>query len=430
MNKNIVVLGSQWGDEGKGKIVDFLTDKVEAVVRFQGGNNAGHTIKVGNNITKLRILPSGILHEHVKNFIANGVVICVEQLVNEIRELSDKGIFVKKNLKISEACPLVLPVHIALDKVRESFLNNNEIGTTKNGIGPAYEDKVARRAIRIGDLRDEFSLKEKLSKLLHLHNFLLEKYYKHCEIFDVDEILENLMSHKDIILPLLTDVSSDLMEIKNKKGKIIFEGAQGTLLDVDHGTYPFVTSSNTVSGTVSSGAGFGPCYIDAVIGVAKVYTTRVGKGAYPTELFNKTGDHLAKKGSEIGTVTGRKRRTGWLDLVALRRAIDINSITSFCLTKLDILDGLSTIKICIAYELDGKEMSYPPYDNARYLQCKPIYREFSGWNTGATYNIKNYNALPENAKIYISFIENFLNIPISIISTGPERSQNIILRSI
>lgn len=429
MNHNIVILGSQWGDEGKGKVVDFLTDKSDAVVRFQGGHNAGHTLVIDDEVTKLRLIPSGILHAGVKSFIANGVVVSLEALRMEIDELISRGVPVFERLRISEACPLVLPVHVALDEARELALGDQKIGTTKRGISPAYEDKVARRAIRIGDLLHPSELKEKLDKLLHLHNFMLKHYYKVDLHFDLIETYDMLMNYGKTILPMITDVSAELNDIRLNKGKIIFEGAQGTLLDIDHGTYPFVTSSNTISGTVASGAGFGPCYIDSVIGVTKAYTTRVGSGAYPTELFDDTGQHLRMKGCEFGTVTGRERRTGWLDLVALRRAIEINSITSLCLTKLDVLDGLKKIKVCISYELNGKEIFYPPYDNLDYIHCKAIYKTLTGWSE-ETFGQTCYKNLPEAACNYIKFIEQKLNVPIDIISTGPERNQNIIVKNV
>lgn len=429
MNHNIVILGSQWGDEGKGKFVDFLTDKADAVVRFQGGHNAGHTLVINGEVTKLCLIPSGILHHGVISFIGNGVVVSLDALHAEMSELVLRGVPVFERLRISEACPLVLPVHVALDEAREAALGDNKIGTTKRGIGPAYEDKIARRALRIGDLAHPQKLKSKLQSLLDLHNFIFKNYYKVDVYFDVDETYAALLSYAKKILPMIADVSAELNAIRLKKGKIIFEGAQGTLLDIDHGTYPFVTSSNTISGTVASGAGFGPCYIDAVVGITKAYTTRVGSGAYPTELFGETGEYLGVKGCEFGTVTRRKRRTGWLDLVALRRAIEINSITLICLTKLDVLDGLKEIKVCVAYELDDKEVSYPPYDNADYVRCKPIYKTFKGWSE-ETFNQTNYNKLPKAAHDYVRFIEQTLNIPIDIISTGPERNQNIIIKNI
>lgn len=429
MNHNIVILGGQWGDEGKGKIVDFLTKKADAVVRFQGGHNAGHTLVINDEVTKLRLIPSGILHHNVTSFIGNGVVVSLEALIVEMDELSARGIPVCERLKISEACPLVLPVHVALDEAEESALKEKKIGTTKRGIGPAYSDKIARRAIRLGDLRYPQRLKEKLNRLLDFHNFTLKHYYHRDVEFSLEQCYQDLRRFAARVLPMIDDVSAALNAIRQNRGKVIFEGAQGTLLDIDHGTYPFVTSSNTISGTVASGAGFGPCYIDAVLGVIKAYTTRVGSGAYPTEVFDKVAEHLGKKGAEFGTITGRKRRVGWLDLVALRRAIEINSITSLCLTKLDVLDGLEEIKVCTAYELDGQQIDYPPYDNEDYLRCRPIYQTLSGWQA-PSFDQRAYDDLPEAARCYIRFIEDRLKVPVDLVSTGPERHQNIIIKQV
>ncbi|MFZ9036293.1 MAG: adenylosuccinate synthase [Francisellaceae bacterium] len=429
MNHNIVILGSQWGDEGKGKIVDLLTDKADAVVRFQGGHNAGHTLVIDGEVTKLRLIPSGILHEGVKSYIGNGVVVSLEALIAEMNELKNRGVPVQKRLRISEASPVVLPVHVALDEVREAKLGDKKIGTTKRGIGPAYEDKVARRAIRIGDLAHPQKLKQKLAALLDIHNFSLKHYYKSHYYFDLEAMYQTLLNYADIILPMISDVSAELNQIRSRGGKIIFEGAQGTLLDIDHGTYPYVTSSNTISGTVASGAGFGPCYIDAVIGITKAYTTRVGSGAYPTELNDDIGEYLGVKGHEFGTVTGRKRRTGWLDLVALKRAIEINSITSLCVTKLDVLDELAEIKICVAYELDGNVVDYPPYDNEDYLRCKPVYEILPGWQS-QTFGLTAFDKLPAEAQNYIRFIEHKTAVAIDMISTGPERHQNVVVKPV
>ena len=428
MRNSIVILGSQWGDEGKGKIVDLLTDKAKAVVRFQGGHNAGHTLVIKGEVTKLRLIPSGILHEGVKSLIGNGVVLSLDALIGEMNELEEKGVPVKERLQISQACPLVFPVHVLLDEAREKKLGDSKIGTTKRGIGPAYEDKVARRAIRLGDLKYPKRLKEKLERQLEYHNYVLKNYY-HTDGVDIDEAYNTLLKHAEIVLPMMSDVSATLNELRKNKENIIFEGAQGTLLDVDHGTYPFVTSSNTTAGTVGSGAGFGPKYIDYILGITKAYTTRVGSGAYPTELECEIGKHLAIKGHEVGTVTGRARRTGWLDLVALRRSIDINSITALCLTKIDVLDGLSEIKVCTAYELDGEICDYPPYDSEDYARCKPVYETLSGWS-GKTYDVTEYNDLPIAAREYVKFIEDKMGIPVDIISTGPERNQNVIIKNI
>jgi adenylosuccinate synthase len=428
MNKNIVILGSQWGDEGKGKIVDFLTDQVDAVVRFQGGHNAGHTLVINGEVTKLRLIPSGILHSGVKSYIANGVVVSLEALIQEMEELESRGVPVSERLRISEACPIVLPVHVLLDEAREDKLGKNKIGTTKRGIGPAYEDKVARRAIRIGDFRNLDRLKQKLFDLLDHHNFILREYFG-VDGVDAQACFDKLLKLSQKVMPLIDDVSASLHKLRRENKKIIFEGAQGTLLDIDHGTYPYVTSSNTTSGTVGAGAGFGPCYIDYILGITKAYTTRVGSGAYPTELGCSIGEHIGVKGKEFGTVTGRKRRTGWIDLVALRRSIEINSITALCITKLDVLDEVDEIKICTHYELDGVKRDYPPYDSSDYARCKPVYVSMKGWNTNI-YGETNYNKLPIEAQEYVSYIEKMTETPVDIISTGPERNQNIIMKSI
>ncbi len=426
MNKNIVILGSQWGDEGKGKIVDLLTDQADAVVRFQGGHNAGHTLVIKGEVTKLRLIPSGILHEGVQNFIGNGVVVSLEALVEEMSELESRGVPVSERLRISEACPLVLPIHVLLDEARETQLGDNKIGTTKRGIGPAYEDKVARRAVRIGDLKNIERFKGKLERLLEYHNFVLKEYFK-TDGIDLEECFASTMKLAQKILPLIDDVSASLHVIRKAGKRIIFEGAQGTLLDIDHGTYPFVTSSNTTGGTVGAGAGFGPCYLDYILGITKAYTTRVGSGAYPTELDNEIGEHLGVKGHEFGTNSGRKRRTGWLDLVALRRSIEINSITALCITKIDVMDELKEVKLCTHYELDGERRDYPPYDSDDYARCKPVYVTMPGWQS-ETFGTTEYDKLPENAKAYVAFIEKEMGISADIISTGPERNQNVIIK--
>lgn len=424
MRNSIVILGSQWGDEGKGKIVDWLTDQASAVVRFQGGHNAGHTLVINDEVTKLRLIPSGILHHGVVSMIGNGVVLSLDALITEMEELEAKGVPVTERLRISQACPLVCPVHVLLDEAREKKLGKAKIGTTKRGIGPAYEDKVARRAIRLSDLRYPERLREKLYRQLDYHNFVLKHYFD-TDGVDIEQCYETLLSQAEKVLPMVADVSANLIELNKHQQKIIFEGAQGTLLDVDHGTYPFVTSSNTTAGTVGSGAGFGPRYLDYVLGVTKAYTTRVGSGAYPTELEDAVGQHLAEKGREIGTVTGRSRRTGWLDLVALRRSVDINSISALCLTKIDVLDGLEEIKICVAYDLDGRRCDYPPYDSEDYARCQPIYETLPGWSD-STYDVRSFDALPADAQAYVQFIEKQMEIPVDIVSTGPERQQNVV----
>jgi adenylosuccinate synthase len=427
VNKNIVILGSQWGDEGKGKIVDLLTDQADAVVRFQGGHNAGHTLVIKGEVTKLSLIPSGILHEGVQSFIGNGVVVSLQALTKEMRMLEERGVPVSERLLISEACPLVLPVHVLIDEAREAQLGKDKIGTTKRGIGPAYEDKIARRAIRIGDLKNPDRFKAKLTRLLEYHNFVLKEYFG-VKGVDIVDCYEETLSLAQKITPLIDDVSASLNALRKAGKRIIFEGAQGTLLDVDHGTYPFVTSSNTTGGTVGAGAGFGPCYLDYILGITKAYTTRVGSGAYPTELDNEIGIHLGEKGHEFGTITGRKRRTGWLDLVALRRSIEINSITALCITKIDVMDELAEIKVCTHYELDGVKRDYPPYDSDDYDRCEPVYVTLPGWKS-ETFGTTEYNELPENAQKYIKFIEAQMGVSADIISTGPERNQNVIVNA-
>ena len=427
MSKHIVVLGSQWGDEGKGKIVDLLTEHADAVVRFQGGHNAGHTLVIGENKIVIRLLPSGIMRDKVQCFIGNGVVVSIEDLLQEIDALAQRGISVEGRLSISAACPLILPSHIALDKAREQALGNNKLGTTGRGVGPAYEGKVSRRAIRLGDLLDQQQFAVKLQHILEYHNFLLTDYY-HVKALDYQQILVKILSFADRVKPYITDVVGQLTKLREAGKRILFEGAQGTLLDVDHGTYPFVTSSNTTAGAAATGSGFGPLYLDYILGIAKVYTTRVGSGPFPTELFDDIGAGLAKRGHEFGSVTGRPRRCGWLDIVALKRAIDINSISGLCLTKIDVLDGLSEIKLCVGYELNGESVVCLPSDANQANACQPIYQSMPGWQT-STLGIRDKQALPEAALNYIKHIEQLVNVPVDIISTGPERNETIILRN-
>lgn len=429
MAKNIVVVGTQWGDEGKGKIVDLLTSNAQAVVRYQGGHNAGHTLKINNEKTILRLIPSGILHESVNCYIANGVVISPEALLTEIKELEAKGINVRKHLKISTACPLILPSHIALDKAREAHKKGNAIGTTGRGIGPAYEDKVARRALKINDLlcKDRFSTK--LAELLDYHNFLLTHYYAEKAI-DKNDILDMFDKWSDEIKPMIVDTVSLLHEHRRRNDVILFEGAQGVYLDVDHGTYPFVTSSNTCIGSVTNGSGFGPRYIDYVLGITKAYTTRVGAGPFPTELFDGIGRHLSEKGNEFGSVTGRARRCGWFDAVLLKRSIELNSITGICLTKLDVLDNLDTIKIATAYKTQtGEIINYPPQASEDYVGLEPVYEELPGWHE-STENVTSLDDLPSNAKKYIKRLEELLEIKVVMLSTGPERNATVHIENI
>jgi len=411
MSKNIVVLGSQWGDEGKGKIVDLLTENVAGVVRFQGGHNAGHTLVIKGKKTILHLIPSGIMHPKVQCFIGNGVVLSPSVLVQEIKELEKQGISVIERLHISKACSLVLPFHELLDKAREQNLGKTAIGTTGRGIGPAYEDKVARRGLRAHDLLDPEQLAAKLETLAEYHNFILENYYG-TEPLSAKQVLDELLAAAKRINPLLADVSDLLAEYHQHNKNLLFEGAQGTLLDIDLGTYPYVTSSNTTAGSAATGTGFGPLYFDYILGVAKAYTTRVGGGPFPTELTDATGRSICERGQEFGATTGRPRRCGWFDAVAMRRSVQINSITGLCITKLDVLDGLETVRICIDYKND-----------------KPVYEDHPGWSE-STFGLKDFAQLPTNAKNYLKRIEALLATPIAIISTGPERSETIFLQQI
>ena len=403
MSDNTLILGLQWGDEGKGKIVDNLSESTDAVCRFQGGHNAGHTIKVNGEKTVLHLIPSGILHKNAKCLIGNGVVLALDALDKEINELKEKNVDFKDRFFVSSACSLILPSHISIDKVRDK---KESIGTTGRGIGPAYEDKVGRRAVRFGDLGNETLLKNKIELLVSYHNRILVGIHGH-EPHDIEEIFNEVIKYKHLYDSYCAD-SQDLMYEWIKANKsILFEGAQGTLLDIDHGTYPYVTSSSTTAGGVSTGLGVGPKFIDKIIGISKAYTTRVGEGPFITELFDENGDHLAKKGNEFGATTGRARRCGWLDLVALKKAIFTNSVTDLCITKLDVMDELKEILVCNAYKDD-----------------EPVYKVFEGWLT-STEGITKYSELPDNAKKYIEYIENFTECNASIISTGPSRNQTI-----
>ncbi len=429
MAKNIVVVGTQWGDEGKGKIVDLLTSNAQAVVRYQGGHNAGHTLKINNEKTILRLIPSGILHESVNCYIGNGVVVSPEALLTEINELESKGVKVRNRLKISSACPLILPSHIALDKAREAHKKGKAIGTTGRGIGPAYEDKIARRALKINDLLCKERFTSKLTELLEYHNFLLKNYYAQ-EPIDIKHVLDMFDGWAKQIGPMIADTVSLIHEHRRRGDVMLFEGAQGVYLDVDHGTYPFVTSSNTCIGSVTNGSGLGPKYIDYVLGITKAYTTRVGAGPFPTELFDKVGQHLSEKGNEFGSVTGRARRCGWFDAVLLKRSIELNSITGICLTKLDVLDTLDTIRIATAYKTkEGKTISYPPQAAEDYEGLEPIYEELPGWQE-STENLTSFEQLPTNAKKYIKRLEELLEVKIAMLSTGPERNATVHIENI
>jgi len=427
MSKNVVVLGSQWGDEGKGKIVDLLTDRAAAVVRFQGGHNAGHTLVIGDEKTVLHLIPSGILRDNVMCLIGNGVVLSPSAMFEELDALEARGIPASKRIGISEACPLILPYHIALDQAREVARGKSAIGTTGRGIGPCYEDKVSRRGIRLADLKDEAKFREKLAGVMEYHNFSLKNYFKFDEV-DYQTVLDEVLSYRERLLSLIVDVPA-MLDTYRKQGKsIMFEGAQGTLLDIDQGTYPFVTSSNTTAGGACTGSGIGPKDLDYVLGITKAYTTRVGAGPFPTELSedDSVGNHLGTKGHEFGATTGRRRRCGWFDGVALRRAAQINSLTGLCITKLDVLDGLDTIKLCTSYKYQGEVLEMPPLGADAIELCEPVYEEMPGW-TESTDGARSLDQLPENARNYLNRMQEVVGVPIDIVSTGPERDETIIL---
>ena len=427
MGKNVGVLGTQWGDEGKGKVVDLLTERAQYVVRYQGGHNAGHTLVINGEKTVLHLIPSGILRENVTSIIGNGVVLAPDALMKEMGELEARGIPVRERLLLSEACPLILPYHVALDNAREKARGAKAIGTTGRGIGPAYEDKVARRGLRVSDLFNKETFAVKLKEIVDYHNFQLVNYYK-VEAVDYQATLDYVLSIADILTAMVVDVS-ELLDGARKRGDLImFEGAQGTLLDIDHGTYPYVTSSNTTAGGVATGSGIGPRYVDYVLGIVKAYSTRVGAGPFPTELFDETGEYLCKQGNEFGATTGRRRRTGWLDAVAVRRAVQINSLSGFCLTKLDVLDGLKEVKICVGYRMpDGREMTTTPLAAEGWEGIEPIYESMPGWSD-TTFGVKEHSKLPQAALDYIKRIEELTGVPVDIISTGPDRSETMILR--
>lgn len=427
MGKHVVILGSQWGDEGKGKVVDLLMNHASVVVRFQGGHNAGHTLMINGEKTILRLIPSGILHANVQCFIGNGVVLSPTALLQEMGELERRGIPVTERLRVSEACVLLLPYHVALDQAREKAKGKSAIGTTGRGIGPAYEDKVARRALHFGDLFDEKRFSTKLEEVLEYHNFILQHYHQH-DVIDFHQMRDTILALVPQLKPLKADVVALLAECQANDKHIIFEGAQGTLLDVDHGTYPYVTSSNTVAGAASIGSGVGPRHFDYILGIMKAYTTRVGAGPFPTELTDDIGKTLAQRGNEFGSVTGRPRRCGWLDMVILKRSILLNSFSGLCVTKLDVMDTLKTIKICTKYRLHGQEISQCPTDAADLAACEPIYEELPGWEQ-STVGLKTFHSLPSNAQKYLLRIEELAGIPIDMISTGADRHDTIILRN-
>jgi adenylosuccinate synthase len=426
VGKFVVVIGTQWGDEGKGKVVDLLTERAAAVARFQGGHNAGHTLVIGGQKTILSLIPSGILREQVRCYIGNGVVLSLEALLNESQTLMDKGVPVFERLRLSPNCPLILPSHIMLDQARERARGPNAIGTTGRGIGPAYEDKVARRAVRVADLfqRDRFAAK--LGEVLDFHNFVLQHYFRQPTV-DFQKTLDQQLALSEKIAPLVTDVTLALNALRRSDANVLFEGAQGAMLDVDLGTYPFVTSSNTTASFAGTGTGLGPRAFDYVIGIVKAYTTRVGAGPFPTELFDTYGEHLSRVGHEFGSVTGRRRRCGWFDSVALRRSIVHSSVSGLCITKLDVLDGLDVIRIATGYRINGKVTPEPPLSLETYSDVQPVYEELPGWRE-STVGVTDYGALPENARKYLERLQSLVDVPIDMISTGPDRDQTITLR--
>jgi len=426
MAKNVVIIGTQWGDEGKGKIVDWLTESVAGVVRFQGGHNAGHTLVIGGRRQVLRLIPSGVLRPTVTCYIGNGVVVSPTALLGEIDELQAAGVDVTSRLRISGSCPLILPYHIAIDQARETRSGDAKIGTTGRGIGPAYEDKVARRALRLQDLLEPVRFRERLAEVMDLHNFILERYLG-AKPLSVDEVADEALALAPRIAPMVADVPTLLAESMARGESLLFEGAQGALLDIDHGTYPFVTSSNCLAGAAAAGAGVGPGALHEVLGIVKAYTTRVGSGPFPTELEDDIGRGLAERGKEFGSVTGRPRRCGWFDAAALKRTIQLNGVGSLCLTKLDVLDGLATVRICTGYELDGRRVDALPFGADAVEHCVPIYEDLPGWSE-STAGLTSYEHLPGNARRYIERLAELAGAPIDIVSTGPDRDETIMIR--
>jgi adenylosuccinate synthase len=426
MGRFVVVIGTQWGDEGKGKVVDLLTERASAVARFQGGHNAGHTLVIGGRKTILSLIPSGVMRPGVQCLIGNGVVLSLEALFREAQTLIEQGVPVFERLRISPSCPLILPSHAALDRARESARGVNAIGTTGRGIGPAYEDKVARRALRVADLfqRDRFAAK--LGEVLDFHNFVLQRYFSQPPV-DFQRTLDDLLAYLERLRPLVLDVTLALARLRAAGANVMFEGAQGAMLDVDHGTYPFVTSSNTTAGGASTGTGLGPCAFDHVLGIVKAYTTRVGAGPFPTELFDEYGEHLSRVGHEFGSVTGRRRRCGWFDSVALRRSVVHSSVAGLCITKLDVLDGLDTIRVCVGYRNGGQVSAEPPLFADAFADVEPVYEELPGWQD-STVGITDYARLPASARRYLERIEELVGVPLDLISTGPDRDQTIVRR--
>jgi adenylosuccinate synthase len=426
MNNSIVVLGTQWGDEGKGKIVDLLSQEADAVVRFQGGHNAGHTLVIDGQKTVLHLIPSGILQPDVECFIGNGVVLSLKALRNEIEKLEAKGVEVRSRIRISPACAIIMPWHEMLDRAREEARGDRAIGTTCRGIGPAYEDKVARRGLRTSDLIDPENLSEKIEHILDFHNFVLTERFG-MEPLSIEAMVAEALELGAYFADQVADVSGRLYELRDAGKRVMFEGAQGSLLDIDHGTYPYVTSSNTTIGGVCTGAGIGPDAIDYVLGITKAYVTRVGVGPFPTELFDQNGERLARRGAEFGATTGRPRRCGWLDAVALRRMVRLNGVSGFCVTKLDVLDGFEEIKICTAYRLNGELLDAPPLDSHSWGDLEPVYESFPGWSESSR-GVTSLDKLPQNARNYLKAMEKMCGAPVHIVSTGPERSENIIIQ--
>ncbi len=426
MAKTVVVIGTQWGDEGKGKIVDLLTDQAKAVVRFQGGHNAGHTLVIDGKKTVLHLIPSGVLRDGVQCLIGNGVVLSPEALLKEIKGLEANGIPARERILISESCPLILPYHIALDQARELARGKKAIGTTGRGIGPCYEDKVARRGIRLGELMDADIFANRLREVLDYHNFTLLHYFK-VDPLDYQQVLDEALQQAEEIRGMVGDIPGTLHRMREQGARIMFEGAQGALLDIDHGTYPYVTSSNTTSGGAAAGSGVGPCDLEYILGIVKAYTTRVGAGPFPTELDDDSGQHMGERGHEFGATTGRKRRCGWLDMVSLKRSLKINSVIGLCITKLDVLDGLETLKIAVTYDYQGQSVMVPPAGADNFEACEPVYIEMPGWRE-STMGLKSYDDLPDAAKSYLKKIEELSGVPIDIVSTGPDREETIVLK--
>jgi adenylosuccinate synthase len=426
MSRCVVIIGLQWGDEGKGKVVDLLTDRASIVGRFQGGHNAGHTLVVDGVKTVLHLIPSGILRDGITCVIGHGVVVSPVALLEEMDMLTARDVPIADRLRVSEACPLILPYHMALDAARERARGGAAIGTTGRGIGPAYEDKVSRRGLRISDLLDEARFAGKLQEVLEYHNFTLKHYFK-CDALDYAEVRDEALEAARRIRPLVDDVPGILAAARQRGEGVLLEGAQGALLDIDQGTFPFVTSSNTTAGSAATGSGIGPRDIDYVLGIVKAYTTRVGAGPFPTELFDEVGKHLGEKGKEFGATTGRPRRCGWVDVVALRRVVQVNSVSGLCITKLDVLDELDQIKLCVAYRLDGKELHAPPSDSEALARCEPVYEHMPGWMT-STAGIESAEALPQAARLYLDRLQELVGAPVDIISTGPDRRETVISR--